>query len=165
MILMVAGCNRKEILQTIPWQSFIPTFSFESGEEKSDPLVLNFSTGKALNPDKSAQGNPLRMIVFYLKKNDLFEKASYHSLLENPPQEILDDLVDRQEFNLLPDQERKIPQDIDKKCRCICFVAACKVLLNCTWKKCFSFDNKPSQEWIIYINNKGLEKIESTHDS
>jgi type VI secretion system protein VasD len=91
--------------------------SKEPPAPKETTLEMTVTAGAQLNPSAQRRPSPVVVRVFYLKTPSTFDAATYEGLFDRDRETLAADLVERDEYTLVPgdakkNAERKLVPDI-----------------------------------------------------
>lgn len=109
-----------------------------------------------VNADASGRAFPVVVRVYELVSNDAFVTADFFELFDNESETLGADLIAREEYELAPNEERLIRQDLDKNTRHIGVVAAFRQIENAEWARTVQVRSRRSNRISIQVRRSSV---------
>ena len=119
--------------------------------ESPTKVTLTFLSDDDINQNQDGDATPLEIEVIYLNEDSRFLSADYDELLKQGPQEIFGkNYIDHQEYTILPDQYKIIPDfELAAKTRFVGVIAHYADINNSYWADIIDVDAIGKKETLI----------------
>ncbi|MCI0507296.1 MAG: type VI secretion system lipoprotein TssJ [Gammaproteobacteria bacterium] len=111
---------------------------------------------KDVNPD--AQGNPSPVMVRFYELSDVdnFRKADFATLVNNEQTAIGNQIIERDEFVLKPEEHRSFVRRVKPDTRYIGILAAYHNEANIKWRAVLSLNTDGTTMLVVYLGKSGM---------
>ncbi|SAK88490.1 lipoprotein [Caballeronia calidae] len=101
-----------------------------------EPVKLDMSivASSGVNPDDQKRAAPIVVRVYELKDADAFNQADFYSLQDKDKTVLNDDLVQRDQFQLRPGEQKSIRRSTNSAASVLGVLAAYRDLPNSVWR-------------------------------
>jgi type VI secretion system protein VasD len=119
-------------------------------------IDITIKAKKDVNPD--AQGNPSPVLVrFYeLSAVDNFRTADFAALVNNEQTAIGNEIIERDEFELKPEEHRSFVRRVKPDTRYIGILAAYHNAANIKWRAVLSLNTDGTTALVVYLGKSGM---------
>lgn len=95
---------------------------------------VNFNAANYLNPDVTGQAAPLVLTVYQLKFPNRFRQAAYNQIADDAANLLGSNLIDKQTFEIRPQQHNSISLDLTDETNYLGFVADYRDINTANWR-------------------------------
>ncbi|SAK49534.1 lipoprotein [Caballeronia pedi] len=126
-----------------------------AGSERTpqrEPVKLDVSViaSSGVNPDDQKRAAPIVVRIYELKNADAFNQSDFYSLQDKDKDVLNDDLVQRDQFQLRPGDQKSIRRDANQATTMIGVLAAYRDLPNAVWRATWPLPPAPSAAWYRF---------------
>lgn len=119
-----------------------------------DDVSINLTTNTALNPDKEGRSSPVVLRIYELSSEKQFVDKDFFDIYDDEKETLGDTLIKKQEFELSPNESRKLAISPNNKTKFIGIVAAFRNLDNAKWQEIIALKSqKPTGIPVITSQN------------
>ena len=122
-LLGITGCSVRDVIDVMDMVNDTPT-----------RLELNMQATDDINPAADGSAAPVVILMYELSANSKFESSDFFSLYAEKPATLGDEMINRQEQNLMPSQELTIKRELKPETKYLGLVAAFRDIDNATWR-------------------------------
>ena len=114
-----------------------------------EPVKLDLSiiASSGVNPDDQKRAAPIVVRIYELKNADAFNQADFYSLQDKDKTVLNDDLVQRDQFQLRPGEQKAIRREADQSTNTLGVLAAYRDLPNAVWRATWPLPPAVSAAW------------------
>lgn len=116
-------------------------FIYGCASSKPPQLEANLHSASYLNPNIYNQPSPVVVSIYQLKSPTAFQQANFFALYTNPSTTLANDLIDKSEIEIRPDQTQTTKQIISPETNFIGVVAAYRNPDNSQWRRILPIPN------------------------
>lgn len=109
-----------------------------------------------INPDTSNRPSPLVVRVYELKTINAFDSTNFFKLYDEENTILGNDLLSREEFQILPGQERSIDRKVHKQTRYLAVIAAFRNIEKAQWRVSKVLEPNHNNTFVITINKHNV---------
>jgi len=97
-------------------------------------VPLTVAASSDVNPDSSGRPSPIVLRIFQLKSDATFSRADYSGLLDDDQRALGSELIIRDEFVLVPSENRNLQIAISPDSRFVAAAAGFRDIRNAEWR-------------------------------
>jgi len=112
-----------------------------------------------VNADASGKPFPVVVRIYELKSKDSFESADFFAIYDNESGTLGGDLLEREEYELTPDEQILIRRDLNKDTHYIGVLAAYRDIQNAQWLKSVEVRSLRSNRISIQIGKNTISIV------
>lgn len=105
-----------------------------AGAPKPTMVKATLSAQPTVNPDARGRPSPVTVRVYGLKSRAAFDGADFFSLYDKDKETLGADLTDKEEFQLMPGENRPLEKQLSPDARYLGVVAAFRDLERAQWR-------------------------------
>lgn len=105
-----------------------------AGAPKPTMVKATLSAQPTVNPDARGRPSPVTVRVYGLKSRAAFDGADFFSLYDKDKETLGADLTDKEEFQLMPGENRPLEKQLSPEARYLGVVAAFRDLERAQWR-------------------------------
>ena len=105
-----------------------------AGVPKPTMVKATLSAQPTVNPDARGRPSPVTVRVYGLKSRAAFDGADFFSLYDKDKETLGADLTDKEEFQLMPGENRPLEKQLSPEARYLGVVAAFRDLERAQWR-------------------------------
>jgi type VI secretion system protein VasD len=143
LLLLFCSCFKKEAAPPPPPE---PT-----------RVVLDFEAAGDINPNIARRASPLVVRIYRLKSYSVFEDSDFISLYENDAQVLGEELVQKQEIFLKPNEKRTVFFEPSDEVETIGVLAAFRYYEQGRWKVVTRIQTNKTNVINIFISNTNMQ--------
>jgi len=110
------------------------------------------------NPDHTGRPSPVIVRIFQLRNFGVFTSADFFKLYENESSILSGDLISREEYNLIPGEEKSITLLLDPQTQYVGVIAAFRDIEHSTWRAVSTLPDKSFYDFSSSVVDVALEK-------
>ena len=128
------------------------------GTSPPKPTVIAASVEAApdLNPDSKGRPSPIVVRLFELKSVAAFDAADFFSLWDRERETLTAELVDRDEFQLRPSEQKSFERTLQADTRYVAVIAAFRDLERAQWRGAVAVAPHHSQPITIRLGARNV---------
>jgi type VI secretion system protein VasD len=119
------------------------------------PTVIQASleSHKNVNPDARGRPSPVIVKLFELKSLAAFNSADFFSVFERDRETLGDELIAREEYQLMPGQKQPIERQLQPETRYVGVVAAFRDLERAQWRSALAIPPNQTTALVIQLED------------
>lgn len=126
------------------------------GFVKTGELQTNIQAASFLNPNIYNQPSPVVITLYQLKKPTKFQQAIFFNIYNDPAKTLGDELIDKQELEIRPQQTQEVKQLITADTRYIGIVAAFRDPDRSQWRELIAITSKKPSRLLIDLHSQSI---------
>ncbi|WP_313517858.1 type VI secretion system lipoprotein TssJ [Pseudomonas sp.] len=119
-------------------------------------LDLDLHGSDTLNPDINGRPSPIVLRLLELKHPVAFENADFFSLYQRPREALAPDLVELEELELRPGEERQLKLSLQEGSRYVGVLAAYRDLPETSWRFVIALQPQERREITLLLDERGI---------
>lgn len=114
--------------------------------------TLHFHATAGLNPTPGGVAAPVRVRLFELKNSAAFNRADYFALAERAQATLGPDLLDQDEVQILPGEQRSLERPLSPTTRYLGLVVGYRAIDQALWRTVLEIPAQPPRDYQISLD-------------